>query len=491
VQKYSNVVQDTHGNAIAGVSVQVNLAAGGAATVYSDDGVTPLTNPLTTESDGSFKFYASNGLYSLVMTKSGYTFDSTDTSNIRLYDPANTLPTGTATSGSVMFAGTTGGLTEDNAGFFYDNTNDRLKLGTTGANAGLLIGGDALWYRSAADVMRTPDSVTVDTNLTVTGDVRIDINAVKTNAGAATLSLPTTTDTIVGRATTDTLTNKTLSSPTLTGTATVSGALSAQGNLIGNVADGGMLFGLTLSNNGADATNDIDIAIGQAVSDDAAATSKRKMLLTGSLTKQLDAGWTVGTNQGMRDTGSIANGTWHIYLIMRSDTGVVDILASASASAPTMPTNYDFKRRIGAILRESAAIVAFVQDGDYFRRKASVLDVSTNNPGTSAVTVALSVPVGIKVMAMFNASLLTTAAGATASAHFSDLDANDEAGSLTVAPLHQLSANGQVSAVNQGGLFLIRTNTSAQIRYRLHASAASNTIYIATLGWVDTRGGNN
>ena len=43
----------------------------------------------------------------------------------------------------------------------------QVKLPTTGSAAGILIGADAQWYRSAADVMRTPDAVTVDGVLTV------------------------------------------------------------------------------------------------------------------------------------------------------------------------------------------------------------------------------------------------------------------------------------------------------------------------------------
>jgi len=53
--------------------------------------------------------------------------------------------------------------------FKYNNTNKQLRLSQTGSAAGLLIGGDAQWYRSAADVMRTPDSLTVDGNLIVSG----------------------------------------------------------------------------------------------------------------------------------------------------------------------------------------------------------------------------------------------------------------------------------------------------------------------------------
>ena len=43
----------------------------------------------------------------------------------------------------------------------------QLQLPITGSSAGLLLGGDALLYRSAADILRTPDSLTVDAGLNV------------------------------------------------------------------------------------------------------------------------------------------------------------------------------------------------------------------------------------------------------------------------------------------------------------------------------------
>lgn len=62
-----------------------------------------------------------------------------------------------------------GTILDSDPTFKYNNTNKQLRLSTTGSAAGLLIGGDAQWYRSAADVMRTPDSLTVDGNLIVSG----------------------------------------------------------------------------------------------------------------------------------------------------------------------------------------------------------------------------------------------------------------------------------------------------------------------------------
>jgi hypothetical protein len=52
-------------------------------------------------------------------------------------------------------------------------------------------------------------------------------------AGATTLTLPDTTDTLVGKATTDILTNKTLTAPTITGAGAIAGVFT--GNITGNV----------------------------------------------------------------------------------------------------------------------------------------------------------------------------------------------------------------------------------------------------------------
>lgn len=42
------------------------------ATLYSDNGVSPLANPFLSSSTGQVSFYATNGLYDLVVTKTGY-----------------------------------------------------------------------------------------------------------------------------------------------------------------------------------------------------------------------------------------------------------------------------------------------------------------------------------------------------------------------------------------------------------------------------------
>jgi hypothetical protein len=75
------------------------------------------------------------------------------------------------------------------------------------------------------------------------------------------------------------------------------------------------------------------------------------------------------------------------------------------------------------------------------------------------------------------------ASGAGYTFLLSDLSGADEAGST-----NNSSVESQSSNANSIGPINIRTNTSAQIRYRCGASDAGLTVYIRTVGWYDRRG---
>jgi hypothetical protein len=329
----------------------------------------------------------------------------------------------------------------------------------------------------------------------------------------------------------------------------------------------GHLWGLTLSNNGSDATNDIDISVGSCVSDDGSGA----IALVSALTKRLDAAWSVGTNQGALDIGTLANGTYHWYAIKRADTGVSDVLASrnpgrvqtftvtiaspavftmadhglqvgssfipttsgslptgltagnryfvisagfgvdsfqvstteggaavntsgtqsgthTATSNPVMPASYTLKRRIGSTLREAAALVAFVQDGQFFQRTTAVLDVNSTNPGTSAVTRTLSVPIGVKVRALVNALTGNHAANAIR-CYLSDLATADSAASSSAAPLATVASSAQNTTGS--GLAFIRTTRAGRIRSRVDGSDGTTLVRIAALGWFDSLGREN
>lgn len=62
------------GGALSGASVYVYLAGTTTlATIYSDNGVTTKTNPVTTDAQGAWSFYVADGRYDLSIQKTGYT----------------------------------------------------------------------------------------------------------------------------------------------------------------------------------------------------------------------------------------------------------------------------------------------------------------------------------------------------------------------------------------------------------------------------------
>lgn len=86
MQKYFESVVDRSGNAVVGASVLVQLG-GVNATIYSDNGVTTQANPITTDNNGYFSFYAANGTYDL--TVSGSNFATQSFTGIELFDPVD------------------------------------------------------------------------------------------------------------------------------------------------------------------------------------------------------------------------------------------------------------------------------------------------------------------------------------------------------------------------------------------------------------------
>lgn len=235
----------------------------------------------------------------------------------------------------------------------------------------------------------------------------------------------------------------------------------------------GEIGGLTLSNDGTLPNTVLDISTGSATSDDFTTL----MALGSAYTKSVSA-WAVGTGNGGLDTGSVAASTWyHVYLIERTDTGVVDVLFSLSASAPTMPTSYTKKRRIGSFKTDASVhILPFSQNGDEFLWVTPVQDVNVATLSTTATAYALSVPLGVKVNALFSAQMSNTAVG-VAVAVFSP----DQTGT---AASYQLV--NEVASQYAGGQFNVRTNTSQQVK--AVSASASTTFVVMTQGYIDTRG---
>ncbi len=90
MQKYTNFIASTTASnstlvVLSNASCVVYIAGTlGAATLYSDNGVTPLANPFLSSATGRIDFYAANGRYDVVVSKVG--FLSVTISDIELDD---------------------------------------------------------------------------------------------------------------------------------------------------------------------------------------------------------------------------------------------------------------------------------------------------------------------------------------------------------------------------------------------------------------------
>lgn len=89
MENHADVLRDQYGRFLGGGSVYVYSAGSTVlATIYSDNGTTPQSNPLATDIlTGRYNFYAANGAYDLVFSHPDATFDANHTKRITLYDP--------------------------------------------------------------------------------------------------------------------------------------------------------------------------------------------------------------------------------------------------------------------------------------------------------------------------------------------------------------------------------------------------------------------
>ena len=238
--------------------------------------------------------------------------------------------------------------------------------------------------------------------------------------------------------------------------------------------------GLAVTNNATDTEHDLDIATG-AIHDD---TDTVNLTLTSALTKRIDASWAVGTNQGMLDgsessAGTPDNSTWYyIYVIKRSDTGVVDILASESASSPTLPSGYDYKKLIFAVLTDgSGNIRNYTLVGDECHFFADIASVPATTIGTSEATYTLDVPRLSGVMAIYAMYVFKSAASPIVYVYHPDKPAPTPSATGAVGTLRSPSTSAGIVV---GGL---RVATSASGQVQAISSADSTDIAITTQGF--------
>jgi len=236
-------------------------------------------------------------------------------------------------------------------------------------------------------------------------------------------------------------------------------------------------FGLTLSTAGN--SGSFTAQAGEA----ADSTGSDLMVLPSATTKN-NAAWSLGSGQGGLDAGSFTVSTWyHVYLIKRPDTGVVDICYSTNSTAPTfggnVPAAYTLYRRIGSLFAAGAGIAwtKFFQIGSIFYWDPYFQNVNAGTIGTTAVAQGVSTPPGIRTRATLLVTIVSSTAGDVMLVSPMDIAAQALGGGL--ANVGAVQASGQAAFTQID----VITNTSQQVR--MVAFFASTTYYVWTAGWDD------
>jgi hypothetical protein len=187
-----NVINFAGGGAEKGNAPQISFNQGGSTifdngdlNIWTDDNLRLNATQILTS--GRFNFGTNSGSYLFdngdlhLATDDNLYLDASNAVHVSndlrvagtIYGTISGSINPSFTTGSVILQGSNG-LTEDNSNFYWDATNHRLGLGTTSninsvltfaagttAAGGILFGTDTNLYRSAADTLKTDDSVIV------------------------------------------------------------------------------------------------------------------------------------------------------------------------------------------------------------------------------------------------------------------------------------------------------------------------------------------
>ena len=248
--------------------------------------------------------------------------------------------------------------------------------------------------------------------------------------------------------------------------------------LRGNVLPRGYIAGLAMSNNAVAHTTDIDIAPGCARD----AADACDLALRSALTKRLQesGSWVAGSSGNGLFSGAKAQNTWyHLFLIRRDSDGAVDAGFDTSVDAENRPADYGAYLRIGSVKTDASGhIVPFLKVGrrTYWDRLA--IDVSVTLTSGAAGTYALTVPPGVRSIAMVQYAVQ----GPNAIAYIRCPDI------ASVAPTSETYAGyGATSNANpEGGAGYVEVPTNLAGEISAVANVGSSiALTLNTLGWID------
>jgi hypothetical protein len=265
----------------------------------------------------------------------------------------------------------------------------------------------------------------------------------------------------------------------------------------------GYITGCIPSNNGSDATNDIDFSVGRAF-------DGTRGYAVAAMTKQANAGWALGTAAGGMASSAGTPKTfssttdYHWFLLLNPSTGetdygcdtlvtAADLLTTAAVSAAgfTVALRATSFRTGG-----SAAWPVFsareIGIGQVEYVIASVFQDTKDWAGaddTAQTGTLVNAPGGLKLLSKIGAMFTDTSFGSASALLISSFDQPDTAaGSGAASFVGQLALAGTAGDVVRVACEVqVRTNTSREFRYRGIGTTVDHTAGFCLHGWIDTR----
>lgn len=238
----------------------------------------------------------------------------------------------------------------------------------------------------------------------------------------------------------------------------------------------GYLNGGTLSNSAVTPNTVLDVAAVLTADD------------TGAVMISLGAGSIDFATNGANglDTGSFAaSKSYHAFVIAKAD-GTAARIASLSATAPSLPSGYVYKRRLGMWLSDASVhLVPILQMGQDFIFATPFKNLAqAGSLGINAVLQASGVPTGVSVRAKIGFNLLRNPATGGVYGYLSSPLVP------AVAPgadAFSVLAGTQTSGDNFQSTAIVELWTDVNGRYRYQLSASGSDILATSLtyGWYD------
>lgn len=244
----------------------------------------------------------------------------------------------------------------------------------------------------------------------------------------------------------------------------------------------GYIDGLAISNDGADATNDIQVAPGTAAS----TLGSLSLTIATAVVKQIDVAFAEysapGTASGGRDSADNTTGAkwFHVHVIGGSGKNSQPFLSTSLT--PTLPSGFTARRRIGSVYWTGSAISPFVQRADDFFWTTPVADFSST-VGNTYSNIALTVPSDIVVRPFISSFFARS--GATPFGLITNPNTGPAAPASSTKFTHYPVGAAGAAVPPANGLGHLYTDTSRQVRAT--ADAASTSLTIITYGWRDPR----